>query len=100
MLVPRKYIPVTIKTIPKYCLGSLKRSPKNQYAATLSNMVLIQSHATLTYKTVELDKVLIRKKTTPTYQPTPLNKSKDEPVTEYFFFVKSSRISIIHRIDR
>ena len=100
MLVPRKYIPVTINTIPKYCLGSLKRSPKNQYAATLSKIVLIQSQATLTYKTVEPDKVFIRKNTTPIYQPTPLNKSNDEPVTEYFFYVKSPRISIIHRIDR
>ena len=99
-MVPRKYIPVTINTIPKYCFGSLKRSPKNQYAVILSNIVLIQSQATLTYKTVEPDKVLIRKKTTPTYQPIPLNKSKDEPVTEYFFNVKSARISIIHRIDR
>ncbi len=99
-MVPRKYIPVTIRTIPKYCLGSLKRSPKNQYAATLSNIVLIQSQATFTYNTVEPDKVLIRKKTTPTYQPISLNKSKDEPVTEYFFNAKSPRISIIHKIDK
>ena len=60
-----KYIPATIKTIPKYCDISSNLSPKIKKENRLVNKPLIPSHATLTIINCEPCKLTINIINTP-----------------------------------